>query len=116
MCRLLPPTWRRGRRTQWTRYPTSSVGPLHHGLQEDLAAGADIALGRILDLVVTDAVLAGHEHHGGGRHAADIAGVVAGAAHDIHVRVARLFSGAAHAVDQLLGEWRRPGVPDLFEL
>src|SRR5690349_13721959 len=37
------------------------VRPLDHRLQQDLAAGADVGLARVLDLVVADAVLAGHE-------------------------------------------------------
>ena len=43
--------------------PISRVGPLDHRLQQDLAAGADIGLGGVLDLVVADAVLARHEDH-----------------------------------------------------
>src|SRR3954469_26068442 len=49
--------------------PFSAIRALYHRLQQDLAAGADIGLVGVLDLVVADAVLARHEHHGGGRHA-----------------------------------------------
>src|SRR4029079_8655087 len=82
----------------------SGVGSLHHRLQQDLAAGADVALGRVLDLVVADAVLARHERDGRRRHTRHVAGVVAGAAHDVHVRIARVLGAAAHGLDQFLGE------------
>src|SRR3954464_5935797 len=56
--------------------PLSTVGSFHHRLQQDLAAGADVGLVGVLDLVVADAVLARYEHHRGRRDPADIAGVV----------------------------------------
>src|SRR6266550_3090389 len=98
-----------------TRQP-SRVGPFDHRLQEDLAARPDVRLGGVLDLVVADAVLARHEDHRRRRHARDVAGVVAGAAHDVHVGVARLFGAAPHRFDQLLGERRRWEIPDLLDL
>src|SRR5947208_2601948 len=65
-----------------TRQP-SRVGPLDHRLQKDLAARPDIGFAGVLDLVVADAVLARHEDHRRRRDARDVAGVVAGAAHDV---------------------------------
>src|SRR5450432_1538484 len=94
----------------------SGVRALDHRLQQDLAAGADIDLGCVLDLVVADAVLAGHEHHRRRRDPADVTGVVARAAHDVHVLVARGLGAAPHRVDQLLGEGRRRKIPDLLDL
>src|ERR1700730_12560847 len=88
------------------------VRPFDHRLQQDLAARANIALGRVLDLVVADAVLARHEDHGGRRHARDIAGVMARAAHDVHVRIARLLRPAPQRLQQLRGEGRRRYVTD----
>src|SRR3981081_970339 len=55
------------------------VRPLDHRLQQDLAARADIGLGRVLDLVVADAVLARHEDHGRRAEPAETAGHAAGA-------------------------------------
>src|SRR5579883_730114 len=94
----------------------SGVRALDHRLQQDLATGADIGFGRVLDLVVADAVLAGHEDHRGGGDAADVAGVVTGAAHDVHVRIACLLGATPHRVDQFLRERRRREVPDLLDL
>jgi len=56
---------------------------LEDGVEEDVAAGGEVLGPRVLDLVVADAALAGHEHHGGGRDAREEDGVVAGAAHDV---------------------------------
>src|ERR1700704_235608 len=92
------------------------VRPLDHRLQQDLAARADIGLGRVLDLVVADAVLARHEDHGRRRHARDIAGVVSRAAHDVHVGVPRLLGPAPHGLHEFPGEGRRREVPDLLYL
>src|ERR1700704_2507506 len=92
------------------------VRPLDHRLQQYLAARADIGLGRVLDLVVADAVLARHEDHGRRRHARDIAGVVSRAAHDVHVGVPRLLRPAPHGLHEFPGEGRRREVPDLLYL
>src|SRR5260370_755997 len=89
---------------------------LDHRLQQDLAARPHVGLSRVLDLVVADAVLARHEDHRCRRHARDIAGVMALAAHDVHVGVARLLRPAPHRLHQLLGEGRRREVPDLLDL
>src|SRR5260370_33783891 len=67
------------------------VRPLDHRLQQDLAARADIGLGRVLDPVVADAVPARHQDHGGRRRARDIAGVVSRPARNIPVGVPRLL-------------------------
>src|SRR4051794_19923338 len=47
------------------RAPSGGVGPLDHGAQQHVAAGGEVAHRGVLDLVVADAVLAGHEDHGG---------------------------------------------------
>src|SRR3981081_2172193 len=55
------------------------VRPLDHRLQQYLAARADIVLGRVLDLVVADAVLARQADHGRRAEPAETAGHAAGA-------------------------------------
>src|SRR5262245_39221330 len=67
------------------------IGALHHRAQQHVAPGAAILLGRVLDLVVADPVLARDEDHTGRRDAAHIAGVVSGAADDRHARMAQLL-------------------------
>ena len=62
------------------------------------APAAAHSLRDLLGLVVADSPsdAGAHDHHGR-RDAVDPAGVVAGARDDVHVRVAELFGGLAHA-------------------
>src|SRR5262249_62331566 len=90
----------------------SAIGAFDHRLQQDLAARADIGLGGVLDLVVADAVLAGHEDHGGRRPARDVAGVVARAPPDVPVRGARPLRAAPPRADPGPGGGRRRGAPE----
>src|SRR3981081_3899027 len=53
-----------------------------HGMHQDVGAGRAIGLSRVLELVMADAVLAGHEDHRGRHHIGEIAGVVTGAGGD----------------------------------
>jgi hypothetical protein len=69
----------------FTRAELLAARALEYGVEEDVAAGGEVLGARVLDLVMADAALAGHEHHGGGRDAREEDGVVAGAAHDVAV-------------------------------
>jgi len=44
-------------------YSGRNAGKCKHGVHQDIGAGRAIRLGCVLELVVADAVLAGHEHH-----------------------------------------------------
>src|SRR5438445_2243504 len=72
------------------------VRPLDHGAQQHVAAGGEIVAGRVLDLVVADAVLAGHEDHGGGRDARHVDRIVAGAADDLAAGIAERIGRLLH--------------------
>src|ERR1700722_13644248 len=56
-----------------------------YGMHQDVGAGRAIDLGRVLQLVVADAVLAGYEHHRRRHHGIEVAGIVAGAGGDAPV-------------------------------
>src|SRR5512142_792859 len=73
--------------------------PGEHGMQKDVRAGLEMLGTRVLDLVVADAVLAGHEDHRGRRDPRHVDGVVAGAARQVAVRKAKRLGGTAHGVD-----------------
>src|SRR5690242_17490173 len=75
------------------------IGALHDRAQQDVAARAAIVARRVLDLVVADAALARDEDHARRRHAAHVAGVVAGAADDRHARHAQFLSARLHRRD-----------------
>ena len=70
--------------------------PLQHRQQQHIAPRLQVIGPRILDLVVADAILARHEDHAGRRQAGHVDGVVAGARHHVHGRVAQRFGGLAH--------------------
>src|SRR5205085_3080173 len=55
------------------------AGERQHRMHQHIGAGRAIGLGGVLELVVADAVLAGHEHHRCRDHRVEVAGVVAGA-------------------------------------
>src|SRR5258708_36522926 len=57
------------------------VRPLDHRLQQDLAARADIGLGRVLDLVLADAVLARQQNHGGRPYPRELPGAASPTPH-----------------------------------
>src|ERR1700688_1841062 len=58
------------------------AGKRQHGVHQDVGAGGAIGLGCVLELVVADAVLAGHEHHRRRHDGVEVAGIVAGARSD----------------------------------
>ena len=60
-------------------YSGRNAGKCKHGVHQDIGAGRAIRLGCVLELVVADAVLAGHEHHRSRNAGVQVAGVVAGA-------------------------------------
>ena len=66
-------------------------------MQQHIAASGQVLGFGVLDLVVADAILAGHKDHRGGRHAMHIDGVMPGAADDVHVVVVQGIGRAAHA-------------------
>ena len=105
--------WRNAGVLRLTVDPAAAV---EHGVEQHIAASGDVFGQRVFDFVVADAVLARHEDHRRRRHPADIAGVVARTAHDVHVRIARLLRPAAYRLDQLPRERRRREVPDLLDL
>src|SRR6185312_16590542 len=62
--------------------PTPTVlraRPLHHRMQQHVAAGGDVLGLGVFDLVVADAVFAGNEDHAAGRQLGHVDRVVAGA-------------------------------------
>ena len=71
---------------------------------------------RVLDLVVADAVFAGHEDHPGGRDPRYVTGVVARAAHDVQVRKAARGGGIAYCRDAAFVEGGGREVPDLLQV
>src|SRR5216683_8274828 len=78
----------------------SDAGERQHGMHQDVGAGRAIDLGRVLKLIVADAILAGHEHHRRGHHGIEIAGIVPGARGNAPVRIAERPRGILHRVDQ----------------
>src|SRR5687768_982211 len=92
------------------------IGALHHRTQQDVAARTAILAGRVLDLVVADAVLARDEDHARRRHPAHVAGVVAGAADDRHGGHAQFLGARFHRGDAAGVELHRRRIPDLLEV
>src|SRR5436309_2680588 len=82
--------WRSGR----------DAGERQHGMHQHVGAGRAIGLRGVLELVVADAVLAGHEHRRRGHHCVEVAGVVAGAGGDAAMRIAELRCGILDRVDE----------------
>ena len=82
----------------------------HHGVQQHVAAGFQVLRLRVLDFVVADAVLAGHEDHGGGRDRGHVHRVVSGAGDDVHGRQATVGGALAHLADQVGIEGRGPEI------
>src|SRR5450432_523138 len=66
----------------------SDAGERQHGMHQNVGAGRAIGLRRVLELVMADAVLAGHEHHRRGHDIGGVAGIVTGAGGDAAVAVA----------------------------
>src|ERR1700720_1244797 len=91
------------------------AGKRQHGMHQHIGAGGAIGLRRILELVVADAVLAGHEHHRRRHDGVEIAGIMAGARRNAPGRIAERFSGILHRVDQFCVEMRRRLAPDQIE-
>jgi hypothetical protein len=83
---------------------SSNIGP----------GGQVLGLG-VLDLVVADAVLAGHEDHAGGGDGADVDRVVPGATDHVHVRQAQGLGRMAHAGHAVGVELRRLELAHLLE-
>ena len=81
-----------------------------HGVQQHVAAGFQVLRLRVLDFVVADAVLAGHEDHGGGRDRGHVHRVVSGAGDDVHGRQATVGGALAHLADQVGIEGRGPEI------
>src|ERR1700694_4575408 len=91
------------------------AGERQHGMHQGVGAGCAIRLGRILELVVADAVLAGDEDHRSRHDIGEVAGVVTGARGDAPVAVAERLGGALDGVDQPGVEHRRLLAPDRIE-
>lgn len=66
-------------------HPSHAVR-LQNGVQQHVAAGGGVLRRCVLDLVMTDAVLAGDENHRRRAHVCHVFGVVTGAADYVHVR------------------------------
>ncbi len=66
-------------------------------MEQHVRTGARPFLGDLFRLVVRQAADAGAHDHGRGRDLGGPAGVVAGAGDEVHVAVAELFGGVAHA-------------------
>src|ERR1700688_4424660 len=69
------------------------AGKRQHGVHQDVGAGGAIGLRRILEFVVADAVLAGHEHHRRRDFRVQIAGIVARARSDAPVGIGQRARG-----------------------
>ena len=69
-------------------------------MHQDVGARRAIGLRGVFQLIVADAVLAGHEHHRRRHHGVEVAGVVAGAGGDAAVRIAERLRGVLDRVDQ----------------
>src|SRR5260370_31407471 len=91
------------------------AGERQHGVHQDVRAGRAIGLRRVLELVVADAVLAGHEHHRRRHDGVEIAGVVTGARGNAPVRIAERLGGVLHRIDQFCIKVRRRLAPDQVE-
>src|SRR5882672_7181550 len=91
------------------------AGKRQHGVHQDVGAGGAIGLGRVLEFVVADAVLAGHEHHRRRNFRVQVAGIVARARGDASVGIAERLGGVLHRVDQFWIEMRRRLAPDQIE-
>src|SRR5437868_11075836 len=76
------------------------AGKRKHRMHQRVGAGGAVGLGRILELVVADAVLAGDEDHRRRHDAGEVAGVVAGARSDAAVAVAERPGRALDRLDQ----------------
>src|ERR1700722_16452585 len=87
-----------------------------HGMHQNVGARRAIDLRRVFQLVMADAVLAGHEHHCCRHHGIEIAGIMAGAGGDAPVRIAERLGGVLHRVDQSGIEMGRRLAPDHIEL
>src|SRR5262245_53691844 len=92
------------------------AGERQHRMHQHVGAGGAIGLRGVFELIVADAVLAGHEHHRGRHHRVEIAGVMAGAGRDTTVRIAELLGGVLDRVDEFWIEMRRRLAPDQVEL
>src|SRR6201997_3313201 len=75
------------------------AGQRQHGVQQHIGACRTIGLGGVLELIVADAVLAGHEHHRSRNLGVEVAGVVAGAGSDAAVGIAEHLGRILHGVD-----------------
>src|SRR5262245_15495402 len=95
---------------------SAGIGALHHRAQQDIGARPAVVAGRVLDLVVADAVLARDEDHARRRHPAHVAGVVAGAADDRHGWHAQLLGARLDGGDAAGVELHRRRVRDLLEV
>src|SRR5213080_917846 len=72
------------------------AGQRQHGMHQHIGARRAIGLGRVLKFVVTDAVLAGHEHHGRRHHGVEVAGIMAGAGGDAAMGKPKHLRGVLH--------------------
>src|SRR5690348_13266579 len=93
----------------------SNAGERQHRVHQYVGAGRAIGLGGILDLVVADAVLAGHEHHGGRNFGVQVAGIMAGTGGDAAIREAELLRRGFDRIDQFWIEMGGRLAPDQIE-
>src|SRR4051812_3269144 len=84
-------------------------------MHERVGAGGTVGLGRVLQLVMADAVLAGYKDHCRWYDVGKVAGVVPGAGGDAAVAVAKGLGGTLDRVDQFGIEDRRRLAPDRLE-
>src|SRR3954470_1036136 len=87
-------------RTELSLLSGSDAGNRQHGMHQRVGAGGAVGLRRVFQLIVADAVLAGHEDHRGRHHIGEIAGVVTGARGDAAVAVAERLGRSLDGVDQ----------------
>src|SRR3954452_658938 len=92
------------------------AGDRQHRVHEDIGARGAIGLRGVFQLIVADAVLAGHEHHCGRHDWVEIAGVMAGAGGDAARGTAERLRRVLDGRNQLGIEMRRRLAPDQVDL
>ena len=83
-------------------------------MQQGIGARGAVGLRGVLELIVADAVLAGHKNHRRGHHIGEVAGVVAGAGGDAAMAVTKRFGRVLNRIDQFCVEYGRRLLPDRF--
>src|SRR5713226_6155010 len=91
------------------------AGERKYRMHQRVGAGGAVGLGRVLELVVADPVLAGNEDHRRRHDIGEVARVVTGARGDAAMAVAERLGRALDRVDQFWVEHRRFLAPDRIE-